>query len=223
MIKYNEDAYLMLSGIQHYAFCPRQWALIQIEQQWADNYRTTDGTIMHERVHDPRVREKRKDLIITRAVAVSSSKLGISGECDIVEFHRSDQGITLPDTEGKFAVIPVEYKRGKPKENDCDVVQLTAQALCLEEMLCCNIPSGYLYYGETKHRLKVSFDSALRTRTENLISEMHRLFERKHTPRAKRRKACNACSLKDICLPVLGKKQNASDYINTMLNSEDPA
>ena len=210
----------MLSGIQHYAFCPRQWALIHIEQQWADNYRTTDGSIMHKKVHDPEFHEKRKNLIITRAMAVSSARLGISGECDMVEFHRSEEGITLANVDGKYDVVPVEYKRGKPKENDCDTLQLTAQALCLEDMLSCEIPFGYLYYGETKHRIKVTFSSSLRMRTEELIADMHRLFDRKYTPKAKRRKACNACSLKNICLPFVDGKQSASDYINKILNME---
>ena len=218
---YREDDYLMLSGVQHYAFCPRQWALIHIEQQWADNYRTTDGNLMHERVHDSGLREKRRDVIIARAMAVSSSRLGISGECDVVEFHRSDKGISLSGTDGKYDVIPVEYKRGEPKVDDCDMVQLTAQAICLEDMLCCDITFGYLYYGETKHRLKVTFDSELRTKTEELISDMHRLYERKYTPKVKRRKACNACSLKNICLPVICGKQSASEYVNKMLNMED--
>ncbi len=219
---YTEDDYLLLSGVQHYAFCPRQWALIHIEQQWADNYRTTDGNIMHGKVHDPGQHEKRKGKIITRALAVSSSRLGISGECDVVEFHKSENGISLAGLEGKYEAIPVEYKRGEPKEDDCDAVQLSAQALCLEEMLCCHIPYGYLYYGETKHRIKVVFDNSLRLHTEKLISEMHGLFEKNYTPKAKRRKACNACSLKNICLPVICREKSASEYVNDILFMEEP-
>ena len=127
---YNEDEYLLLSGIQHFAFCRRQWALIHIEQQWAENYRTVDGNIMHERVHDADLHEKRGDTIITRAMAVSSARLGLSGECDAVELKRSDDGTELFGLEGKYSVTPVEYKRGEPKEDDCDILQLTAQALC---------------------------------------------------------------------------------------------
>ena len=143
---YPEDAYLMLSGIQHFAFCRRQWALIHLEQQWEENVRTMDGNLMHERVHDDSIREKRGDRIITRAMAVSSPRLGLSGECDAVEFHRDKNGIPVFGMEGTFRIVPVEYKRGSPKENDCDVLQLTAQALCLEDMLCCEIPEGFLYY-----------------------------------------------------------------------------
>ena len=218
---YPEDEYLMLSGIQHFAFCRRQWALIHIEQQWEENVRTMDGSLMHERVHDDSIREKRGDRIITRAMAVSSPRLGLSGECDAVEFHREKNGIPIFGMEGTFRIVPVEYKRGSPKENDCDVLQLTAQALCLEDMLCCEIPEGYLYYGETRHRLRVVFDAALRERTEAVIGEMHELYRKHHTPMVKRRKACNACSLRELCLPQLEKTKPASVYLKEMLHGEE--
>ena len=107
MKRYSEDEYLMLSGIQHFVFCRRQWALIHIEQQWEENYRTVDGSIMHQRAHDDTIHEKRGDLIIARGLAVSSPYLGISGECDVVEFRRSKNGIILPGQEGEFSVTPV--------------------------------------------------------------------------------------------------------------------
>ena len=219
---YQEDDYLMLSGVQHFAFCRRQWALIHVERLWEENLRTMDGNILHERVHDDSIREKRGDLIITRAMAVSSPRLGLSGECDAVEFHRSSNGVPIFGMEGKYLIAPVEYKRGSPKEKDCDVVQLTAQALCLEDMLCCEINAGYLYYGETRHRTKVVFDEAVRKRTEDVISEMHELYRKRHTPIVKRTKSCNACSLKELCLPQLDKKQKASVYIKSMLYNEEP-
>ena len=218
---YSEDDYLQLSGIQHFAFCRRQWALIHIEQQWAENLRTVDGRIMHENVHNNDYNEKRGDLIITRAMAVSSSRLGISGECDAVELRHSDSGINLYGLEGKYTVTPVEYKRGEPKEDDCDALQLTAQAMCLEDMLCCNIPFGYLYYGEIRRRVKVMFDDSLRQRTEEMLKEMHELYRRRYTPKVKRRKACNACSLKNICLPVICGNKSASSYIRETLGLED--
>lgn len=218
---YNEDEYLLLSGIQHFAFCRRQWALIHIEQQWAENYRTVDGNIMHERVHDAGFHEKRGDTIITRAMAVSSARLGLSGECDAVELKRSDDGIEIFGLEGKYSVMPVEYKRGEPKDDDCDIMQLTAQALCLEDMLCCHIPFGFLYYGEIRRRVKVDFDADIRERTESAVKEMHELYKRKYTPKVRRRKACNACSLKDICLPVICGNKKASDYVEQMLGAED--
>ncbi|MBR3043333.1 MAG: CRISPR-associated protein Cas4 [Oscillospiraceae bacterium] len=218
----REEDYLMLSGLQHFAFCRRQWALIHIEQQWAENFRTADGRLMHDRAHDSDFREKRGDVIITRAMQVSSAALGISGECDIVEFHKAADGIRVNGLDGTYQVIPVEYKRGKPKEDDCDAVQLCAQALCLEEMLCCEIPQAYLYYGETRRRQTVALDAVLRKRTADMIAEMHELFRRQHTPKARRTKACNACSLKDVCLPVLEKKRSAADYLAEALKGGDP-
>ena len=220
MKRYSEDEYLMLSGIQHFIFCRRQWALIHIEQQWEENYRTVDGNIMHKRAHDGMFHEKRGDLIITRGMAVSSPYLGISGECDIVEFRRDDNGISIWGQEGKFSVTPVEYKRGAPKMDDCDKVQLAAQAMCLEDMLCCEIKEGNLYYGETRHRLKVDVNDELRDYTKKILQEMHDLFQRGYTPKVKRTKACNACSLKNICLPALCGKKTASAYMNFYLNEE---
>ncbi|MEE3403247.1 MAG: CRISPR-associated protein Cas4 [Acutalibacteraceae bacterium] len=212
----------MLSGLQHFAFCRRQWALIHIEQQWAENFRTADGRLMHDRAHDSDFREKRGDVIITRAMQVSSAELGISGECDIVEFHKAADGIRMNGLDGTYQVIPVEYKRGKPKENDCDAVQLCAQALCLEEMLCCEIPQAYLFYGETRRRQAVTLDAALRKRTTDMIAEMHALYRRQHTPKVKRTKSCNACSLRDICLPVLNQQRSAAAYLAEVLKGGDP-
>ncbi|MGN0674306.1 MAG: CRISPR-associated protein Cas4 [Oscillospiraceae bacterium] len=218
---YSEDEYLLLSGIQHFVFCRRQWALIHIEQQWEENYRTVDGNIMHRNVHDSGFHEKRGELITARAMAVSSPRLGISGECDAVEFRKSDNGTELFGLEGKYTVTPVEYKRGEPKEDESDIMQLAAQAMCLEDMLCCDIPFGYIYYGETRHRIKVEFSSSLRMRTENIIEEMHSLYSRRYSPKVKRTKACNACSLKNICLPVICGSRKASDYIKEMLGAEE--
>ena len=146
-MEYREEEYIQLSGIQHFVFCRRQWALAYLEQQWVENERTADGRIMHRNVHDSSFREKRGDLLIVRGMKVSSARLGLSGECDAVEFRRSPKGVPIFGQEGTYTVTPVEYKRGKPKEDECDIAQLTAQAMCLEEMLCCDIPVGFLYYG----------------------------------------------------------------------------
>lgn len=217
---YEEEDYLQLSGIQHFAFCRRQWALAYIELQWEDNVRTVEGNLLHEKAHDVTSAEKRGELIISRGMPVHSRELGISGECDVVEFHLAKEGISLPQREGKFEVIPVEYKRGKPKEKDEDILQLTAQALCLEEMLCCEIPFGYLYYGETKHRKKVEFKEEIRQKTRDMFQEMHQYYDRRYTPKVKRRKSCNACSLQNICLPAIGAGRTASAYINKILSEE---
>lgn len=221
MKRYHEDEYLMLSGIQHFVFCRRQWALIHIEQQWEENLRTVDGKLMHKNVHDSTFHEKRGNMLIERGMPISSARLGISGECDAVEFKCSSKGVEIFGREGKYTVTPIEYKRGAPKIDESDCMQLAAQAMCLEDMLCCEVPEGYLYYGETRRRLKVEIDQELRDKTESVILQMHDLFARGHTPKVKRTKACNACSLKNICLPVLCGNKTASDYLRAHLYSED--
>lgn len=218
---YNEEEYLQLSGIQHFAFCRRQWALAYIELQWSENVRTVEGKLLHEKAHDVTSEEKRGDLIISRAMPIHSRELGISGECDIVEFHRKETGITLSGRDGKYEVVPIEYKRGRPKHDDVDILQLTAQAMCLEEMLCCEIPNGYLYYGETRHRSKVIFEESVRKKVRDSFQEMHQYYERRYTPRVKRTKSCNACSLRDICLPVLGVGKSAASYIDKTIAQEE--
>ena len=193
-MEYSQDDYLMISGIQHFKFCRRQWALIHVEQQWAENEHTVVGELMHKKAHDPYLIEKRNDVLIVRALPVSSRSIGISGECDIVEFHKCDEGIKLIGHRGLYSVYPVEYKKGKPKESDEDKLQLAAQAMCLEEMFLTQIPEGALYYGETRRREVVEF-----------------------TAKVKTTKACLGCSLKDICLPKLMKTGSVKAYVSKML------
>ncbi len=207
----------MLSGIQHFAFCRRQWALIHIEQQWQENIRTFEGKIMHDNAHDPDFREKRKDVLTVRAMKVFSRSMGISGECDVVEFHRSEDGITLQGCEGLFYVIPVEYKRGAPKQHDADELQLTAQAMCLEEMLVTQIKKGFLYYGETRHRTEVIFTPELREKVRKSFEEMHSYYKRSYTPKVKMNPSCKQCSLYDLCMPQLCKEISAAKYIDDMI------
>lgn len=218
---YDEEDFLQLSGIQHFAFCRRQWALAYIELQWQENVRTVEGRLLHEKAHDPDRREKRGDLIIVRAMPVHSRELGISGECDVVEFHKSEDGITIFGREGKYTAIPVEYKRGKPKESEMDALQVAAQALCLEEMLCCDIPYGFIYYGEIRHRETVEFTDVLRQKVKDMFAEMHRYYDQRYTPKAKRTKSCNACSLKDICLPMLDKKSSVKKYLDDKMKEAE--
>lgn len=210
---FKEEDYLQLSGLQHFAFCRRQWALIHIEQQWAENLRTVDGSILHEKAHDGAAREKRGDLLITRNMSVHSSELGISGSCDVVEFLRSPEGISLRGQEGLWQPYPVEYKRGSPKTTDADRLQLCAQAMCLEEMLCCDIPEAAIFYGEIRRREVIDLDESLRGRVRRHLEEMHELYRRSHTPKAKPGKSCNACSLKELCLPKLVKRRSAQEYL----------
>lgn len=211
--EYSEDDFLLLSGIQHFVFCKRQWALIHIEQQWQENLRTVEGEILHEKTHDNTVKEKRGDLIISRGMGVFSRTLGITGACDVVEFHKSRDGVTLYGREGTYKPIPVEYKRGKPKQDNADVLQLCAQAMCLEEMLLCHIPEGFLFYGEPKRRLKVMLDDEIREQVRAMCREMHELYEKRYTPKVRTTKGCKSCSLKELCLPKLCKNPSALAYM----------
>lgn len=212
-----EEDWLQLSGLQHFTFCRRQWALIHIENQWAENFRTADGHLMHERVHDQEFRESRGDRLTVRGLAIHSAQLGISGQCDAVEFYRDPDGIPLRDREGLWQPYPVEYKRGKPKEGNADELQLCAQAMCLEEMLCCTVPEGALYYGELRRRTVVLFTPELRQQVRDSLTEMHQLYQRRYTPKVKPSKACNACSLKDLCLPKLMSRKKVADYLSAAM------
>ena len=213
MKEYKEEDFLMLSGIQHFAFCQRQWAMIHIEQQWEENYYTVDGKIMHTNAHEKEFVEKRGNVLITRGLAIHSRELGISGTCDVVEFHKQEQGVFLPQYEANYVPIPVEYKRGKPKEHQADELQLCAQAMCLEEMLVCEIPKGYLYYGETKKRQEVYFSKELREKVIEYFTKMHELFQKQYTPKVKKTKRCQSCSLKNLCLPVIEKTVSVKTYL----------
>lgn len=218
---YSEDQYLQLSGVQHFQFCPRQWALIHIEMSWADNYLTTAGDIMHKRAHDETLFEKRGNTLIAHGIRVSSSLLGIVGQCDIVEFHKNSDGITLKKYPGLWNVCPVEYKHGKEKIGDEDRLQLCAQAICLEEILLTNVSYGFLYYGQDKQREKVEFTDALKDKLKEVCLQMHIAYSKGITPKAQISKKCNSCSLKEICLPQLCKKRNVTQYIDDELSPEE--
>lgn len=218
---YKEDDYLMISGIQHFRFCRRQWALIHIEQQWAENVHTVVGELMHKKAHDPYVSEKRKDVLVTRALPVSSRNLGISGECDVVEFHKRDEGVKLQGHKGLYEIYPIEYKKGKPKESEEDILQLVAQAMCLEEMFSVNISEGAIFYGETRRREPVRITEELREEVKNMAMEMHHYYKRKYTPQVKSNKRCTSCSLKDICMPRLGKVISVRKYVEQALEDTE--
>lgn len=211
-----------LSALQHFAFCRRQWGLIFVEQQWEENARTADGHVFHETAHNGPQTESRGDTLLLRGLRVSSFKLRLNGVCDVVEFHRSPDGVPLAGHEGLWLPYPVEYKRGSDKTLEADQVQLCAQALCLEEMLCCSIPEGSLFYGETRRRTRVAFTDELRTHTLSLLKELLQHMERGHTPSVKPRKGCNACSLKDVCLPGLARAGSVSAYIHAHAREDAP-
>ena len=172
------DGDLLISGLQHFSFCRRQWALAYIEMQWDDNYLTVDGSLRHDRADDPEFTEKRGGLIVSRAIPVRSERYGIVGKCDVVEFRADPGGVPLAGRDGLWLPTPVEYKRGRPKEIDADRLQLCAEAICLEEMLCCPpIPTAYLYYMETKRRESVALSPELRNEVERMLTEMRALYE----------------------------------------------
>lgn len=209
---YGIEDLIQLSALQHLVFCPRQCALIHIEQIWQESGRTAEGRIMHERVHDEGS-ESRGDIRTERGVALRSLRLGLIGKADVVEFHRRPDGAWLP--------FPVEYKRGKPKADDCDKVQLCAQAICLEEMLGVTIPEGALFYGLTRRRLDVAFDQSLRQETETMARKAHELIASGQTPPPIYEKRCESCSLISECLPkTLQKRRSVKGYLERIL--EEP-
>lgn len=207
---FTEDQLLPLSALQHLIFCPRQCALIHLEQAWAENQFTAEGRIMHNRAHDA-PDESRAGVRITHGLPVRSLSLGISGQCDAVEFHDDDD----------HNIIVIEYKRGKPKSHSADEVQLCAQALCLEEMLKTTIPLGYLFYGQKKRRTEILFTDTLRELTLETAKQLHALIASRKTPTAKRERKCDACSLLEICMPdALRLKRGAAAWFNKMIREE---
>ena len=216
---------LLISGLQHFSFCRRQWALIHIEMQWADNYLTVDGSLRHDRADDPEFTEKRGGLLISRAMPVRSAQYGITGKCDVVEFRASADGVPIAGREGLWLPTPIEYKRGRSKEIDADRLQLCAEAICLEEMLCCPpIQTAYLFYMETKRREEVELSQELRDEVTHMLTEMRALYDRGYTPKARTSAKCHSCSLADICLPRLQKCRSASAYTKDMWeDGEDKA
>jgi len=206
---YGPEDLIQLSALQHMAFCERQCALIHVEQTWQESGRTAEGRIMHERVHDEGG-ESRGNVRIERGVSLRSLRLGLIGKADVVEFHRQADGTWRP--------FPVEYKRGKPKANDCDKVQLCAQAICLEEMLSVDIPAGAFFYGQTRRRLDVAFDEALRRETEETARRAHELITSGRTPPPVYEKRCESCSLMTDCLPrTIQKRRSVKSYLSRTL------
>ncbi|WP_105264938.1 CRISPR-associated protein Cas4 [Pseudoalteromonas sp. T1lg76] len=203
------DARLVnISALQHFAFCQRQCALIHLEQVWKENYLTAHGRQLHERV-DSGEPETRKGVRFERGVVVTAPQLGLTGKLDLLEHHKASNQF-----------IPVEYKRGKPKANDIDKVQLCAQALCIEEMLAVEVKQGALWYWQTRKRIEIEFDSELRTQTKTLITQVQQLFAQVKTPAPTTGKHCKACSLIDICQPNLTEHDASNRYIATLFNME---
>jgi CRISPR-associated exonuclease Cas4 len=207
MAVYPEDDLLALSALQHLLFCPRQCALIHIEQAWVENLYTAQGRLMHERV-DQSGRESRKDVRIEYGMPLRCLRLGLIGKADVVEFHRLA-------AEGGWQPFPVEYKRGKEKKENWDKVQLCAQALCLEEMLGVAVPAGALFYGKNRRRQDVVFTDELRRETEDTAVQLHELIGAGRTPAPVYTKRCDSCSFYELCLPrLLEKKRKVESYLD---------
>lgn len=195
---FAEDDLLPISALQHLLFCERQCALIHIEGLWAENQLTVEGRHLHRKA-DAAPDETRYGVRIVRSLALRSLRLGLIGKADVVEFH--------PEP------VPVEYKRGKPKRDDSDRVQLCAQALCMEEMLDVRVKTGALFYGRTRRRLEVTFDGRLRCLTEDTAARLHTLITSGRTPRAEREPKCDRCSLLNLCLPgALKPRRSAAAF-----------
>ena len=211
---YSEEDLLPISALQHLLFCERQCALIHIEQIWDENRLTAEGRIMHEKVHNGD-NELRGNIRIARGLRLRSLRLGLTGQADVVEFHRSR---TAAASACAWQPFPIEYKRGKPKTDDSDTVQLCAQALCLEEMLSCHIEEGALFYGISKRRKNVAFSANLREAVEKAAARLHRLVAEGVTPPARYEKKCDKCSLFNQCMPkTMANNKSATKYLRQML------
>lgn len=226
---YGDDDLLLLSGIQHMAFCERQWALIHIEQRWAENVRTVEGKNLHVRADDPFINESRLTRRIVRSVPVISRRLGLQGVADVVEFYLCQNNeqyngtaCRLKGRQGWWRPVPVEYKRGRPKPDDRDAVQVCAQAMALEEMMGVSIASGFVYYGEPRRRESISLDDKLRQHTLVLAERMHQLTREGITPRAVKGKHCSQCSLMEECQPYwMLRHRPVAAYLARMCRMED--
>ncbi len=215
-----DDNTLLLSGLHHFAYCPRRWALVHIEQLWGDNALTLDGNYRHEKVHDPQYKTSAKHKILSRAMPVLSERLGVRGECDMVELIPDPAGIAIQGHEGLYRVYPVEYKRGK--EHFSDTWQLCAQAMCLEEMLCTDIPEGAIYSITDHRRTKVALDADLRKTVETALQQMRQYDARGYTPKVKARKACVNCSMRELCQVELFQKPSAKAYFDRIIGEDTP-
>lgn len=205
-----DDYFLPISALQHYAYCPRQFALIHVEQAWEENYFTADGRRLHERV-DGGQPEQRKGIRYERSVLLRSEKYFITGKMDLLEVHLGD----IP----KF--FPVEYKRGKPKVEDWDRIQLCAQALCIEEMQNTYVSEGAIWYWETRQREPVEIHEKLRNVTIELIQSAHRVRQLGHTPNpTTNKKRCQGCSLIELCQPEIFRHDKSANYIKELFEDE---
>jgi CRISPR-associated exonuclease Cas4 len=228
----DDTEWVMISALEHYAYCTRQCALIHIEQVWEDNLFTAEGSLMHDKADLEGTTESRGDLRIARGLRLHSRRLGLTGKADVVEFHRVKDdaappdgalspAVTLTGVTGLWTPFPVEYKRGHLRHEEGFEIQLCAQALCLEEMMNVRVPAGALFYGKTARRLDIAFDSALREKTETTVERLHALLLEGKTPTAPYEKKCDKCSLLSLCMPkATGSRKSVQRYLESAIISE---
>ena len=224
MAYFEDDDLLMLSGIQHFAFCPRQWGLIHIEQQWEENHLTVEGRWLHRKVDNPHAMERNKNVVHLRSVALVSHKLGFRGIADLLELtaaqDQHDNTIEVPKYPGKWTVYPIEYKHGKPKPDEVDEVQLCAQAMCLEEMYGIVIQEGAFFYESIRRRFPVVFTSELREQVKHYSAMMHEIFDAGITPLAEYHGFCCSCSLNDKCFVNSMKRATSVNHYLKQMDEE---
>ncbi len=221
-----DDQLQPISALQHLQFCERQWALIHLEGVWTENRFTAEGKVLHDRAHSSDV-ECRPGVRIARGLRLRSLKYGLIGAADVVEFQQVEGNeraetpagaVRLERAKGWWRPYPVEYKRGKPKIDRCDDVQLCAQTLCLEEMLGTSIEIGAFYYGQPRRRHEIAIDEQLRTETSRLIERLHALVAAGETPVARYDARCRSCSLIDVCAPKrMSRGSQVGPWLQTML------
>ena len=209
---FTEDDFIQISALQHYVFCPRQCALIHVEDVWQENVFTVRGDILHEKV-DSDTYETRGTLKTVRGLRIHSFRLGVVGRADVVEFRNLKDGSAVPE------VMPVEFKSGQPKDDISDKVQLCAQALCLEEMLDTKIKRGALFYGRIRRRVSVEIDDSLRSQTESIIASVHELVSKKMIPAARYMEKCKHCSLESVCMPKAMNERKLQQYLKGLYTS----
>ncbi len=220
---YSDDDFLQLSALQHFVFCRRQCALIHIEQVWQENLFTAEGRIMHENAHEEQF-ENKAGVRIERGMPLRSEELGLNGKADVVEFHKTDNlKFEISNLRSTIWLpFPVEYKRGKPKSDDSDLVQLCAQALCLEEMLNVEITEGAIFYGKTRRRMNVVFDEHLRALTKDTAARLHEFIKEGKTPKPVYAKKCESCSLIDVCMPkTITHALSVDNYLKEIIESSE--
>lgn len=199
-----------LAALQHYAFCPRQCALIHNECIWSENWHTMQGALLHERVHAAKP-ERRRNIHHEYGVAVAAPSLGLTGKLDLLEIDTASDKL-----------FPVEYKKGRQKTEDWDRIQLCAQVLCLEEMRKCRIGTAALWYWQTRRREEIPITDELRMRTREVIDAVRALLESNVLPAPQLAKHCRSCSLSEECAPAMPKEKDIRQYVDSLFILDDP-